>query len=691
MVEVFMFFAKARQRITNMSFRIKLPLMISLLVCVVLTVTAVLCYKVAEGITMVKSKDEIRSTSDRISEGLFTSLSLEQQSTFLITTHRTFRDLLEISNAAEAQNDDTFTSDNQELVDKANGILADSLTGMEGTSILTLLDRSGKVVAASDPESLGGERADRTYFQEAIQGRTVISEGMISKTLGTLGIVFASPIYNDKKEVEGVLVSTANTSFFVNQFQNVKINNEGKVIILDRVGMVLYHSADESLAGKPLESGEYQSIVDLDSSDKLFHGEASSDQKVVFYSKIPRSDWTVIVEDSYVDVNQPLTSMANKMYIVLFSSIAFSVIVGILLSRVMTRPVASITALFRQLAGGDLTVQAKEKYSGEFRELADSFNTMAEGNRQLIASMNASIGVLNQSTAELDRSAQQTSASITDTSATALEISRAMESQAKDTEAIVDQFMNVGSKIVSVNEISQSVMAQADELTDAFQNNHEVIDALIAVNDRNEAEVHNISNITVQLAESSSGIQQITSTITEIANQTKLLALNASIEAVRAGEQGRGFAVVASEIRKLAEQTTAQSDDINRIVMQTIEHVEQNNQSVQTIEAISKQHKSSVIQTKDTFQFATQNMQRMMEQVQAIASQIESIERDKDEVLSAAQSLSASGEEVSASIEEVTATMEEQSAMTGHLAELVQTIDALTKRLAEESARFKTS
>lgn len=78
MVEVFMFFAKARRRITNMSFRIKLPLMISLLVCVVLTVTAVLCYKVAEGITMVKSKDEIRSTSDRISEGLFTSLSLEQ-------------------------------------------------------------------------------------------------------------------------------------------------------------------------------------------------------------------------------------------------------------------------------------------------------------------------------------------------------------------------------------------------------------------------------------------------------------------------------------------------------------------------------------------------------------------------------------------------------------------------------------
>ncbi|MGQ8872620.1 methyl-accepting chemotaxis protein [Paenibacillus sp. TSA_86.1] len=685
-----MFFAKAGQRLRNMSFRIKLPLMISLLVCIVLTVTAVLCYKIAEGITQDKSKDEIHANSDRIGSGLLTSLQLSKQAAYLITKHKAFEQLLAVRSANNGQDAKAFFTENQALVNESSDILAKSLEGIEGAVVLMLIDKNGTVVAANDPKSLGGDRADRAYFKEAIQGRQVISEGIISKTLGTLGTVFASPMYDENEQINGIVIATISTSFFTNQLEDVKINDEGKVIVLDRVGKVMYHSADAKLAGKPLESGEYKSLVDLAPSDELQQGEVSTEEKVAFYSKIPQADWTIIVEDSYVDVNQPLTSMANKMYIVLFSSIAFSVLVGILLSRVMTRPVTSITTLFKQLAGGDLTVQAKDKYSGEFSELADSFNTMAEGNRQLIASMNASIGVLNKSTAELDRSAQQTSTSITDTTATALEISRAMESQANDTEAIVDQFMSVGSKIVNVNEMSQSVMAQADEITDAFQNNHEVIDALIAVNDRNEAEVHNISKITVQLAESSSGIQQITSTITEIANQTKLLALNASIEAARAGEQGRGFAVVASEIRKLAEQTTAQSEDINRIVMQTIEHVEQNNQSVRAIEAIAEQHKSSVMQTKETFNFATRNMQDMMNQVQAIASEIESIERDKDEVLGAAQNLSASGEEVSASIEEVTATMEEQSSMTGHLAELVQTIDALTNKLAAESARFKT-
>ncbi|KAA2301331.1 methyl-accepting chemotaxis protein, partial [Clostridioides difficile] len=181
--------------------------------------------------------------------------------------------------------------------------------------------------------------------------------------------------------VQGVLVSAASTSFFVNQLQNININDEGKVIILDRVGTVIYDSADEKLAGQKMESGEYQSLIDLAPGAELQQGDISTDEKVAYYSKIPRSDWTVIVEDKLSDVQKPLRAMAKQMYIVLFSAIAVSVVAGILISLLVTRPITRLTVLFRQLAGGDLTVQAQGKYSGEFKQLVDSFNTMAAGNK----------------------------------------------------------------------------------------------------------------------------------------------------------------------------------------------------------------------------------------------------------------------------------------------------------------------
>ena len=104
-----MFFAKAGQRLRNMSFRVKLPLMISLLVCIVLTVTAVLCYKIAESITQDKSKDEIHANSDRIGAGLYTSLHLSEQAAFLMTKHKAFEQLLAIRGANQGQDANVFS------------------------------------------------------------------------------------------------------------------------------------------------------------------------------------------------------------------------------------------------------------------------------------------------------------------------------------------------------------------------------------------------------------------------------------------------------------------------------------------------------------------------------------------------------------------------------------------------------
>jgi methyl-accepting chemotaxis protein len=671
----------------GLSLQYKLPAMIGLLVCVMLGLTSLLSIRIASDITLTKSKDEIKATSNRIGEGMATAVELELQSVYLASLHNELMELLQIRNAS-GQSDDEFLAANASLSARSNAVLLKSMEMIKGIETLSLLDAKGITVASSNPGSIKGDRSERQYFKDSIAGKSVISEQLVSQATGNLVNVFAVPLKDDGGKVQGVLLATVISSFFVDKLENIQINEEGKVLILDRAGTIVYHSADETLVGQPLEGDEYKEQVAA-ISDTLVQGEVDFPDKAAFYSNVPVADWTVIVEDRYADVRKPIDTMVRNIVWVMLAAVVLSLVCGVVMSLLITKPIIRLTGLFKLMADGDLTVSAEGKYNGELKQLADSFNLMAERNRKLIASMNGSIAVLNESASALGVTSSRTSAAVGETSVTAMEIARAMEQQANDTESIVDKFTGVGEKIANVNGTSRSIKEKADEITGIFHANHRVIETLVEINGKNELEVQKISDATRELAASSSGIVQMTGAISEIANQTKLLALNASIEAARAGEQGRGFAVVATEIRKLAEQTTQQSYDIHAIVHETIERIEENSRSVQAIEAISSLHNESVEQTRHSFEHISELVSDIVEQVRAMAYELGRIEQDKNDVLEAAQSLSASGEEVSASIEQVTATVQEQATMVEQLAGMASSIDKLTGELSKAATQFR--
>jgi methyl-accepting chemotaxis protein len=238
--------------------------------------------------------------------------------------------------------------------------------------------------------------------------------------------------------------------------------------------------------------------------------------------------------------------------------IAFAIVLalgGLAVTWISRQIAGGITLLMegtRRVAEGDLTAAVAVGARDELGQLALAFNRMLEGLRELNTQINGTSATLVTIAGEL--------------SATVSEQSASVQQQASAVTETVSTIEEMTRSATSVAETAQSVSSGAAASVEASSRGEaalkQSVEGMLAIREQ----VQNIAATILELSERTQQIGGIIATVDDFAEQSSLLALNASIEAARAGEQGKAFSVVATEIKKLAEQSQQATDKVRSIL-----------------------------------------------------------------------------------------------------------------------------
>jgi methyl-accepting chemotaxis protein len=232
----------------------------------------------------------------------------------------------------------------------------------------------------------------------------------------------------------------------------------------------------------------------------------------------------------------------------------------------VSKAISSLMKSISQASRGDLTTRFNTKRNDEFKILADGISNMMESMRKLIGEVQVVGTKVSGSAGELSNTSEELLTATKGISLTIDDIEKGIVQQSNDTEQCL---LKISSLSVQVNEVSNHT-SEIERIADNTKNiAGEGIITIDELNKKSKATADITQNVIQKIEEfeiQSKTISGFINVINEIAAQTNLLSLNASIEAARAGDAGRGFAVVAGEIRKLADQSVQASKQIEGIV-----------------------------------------------------------------------------------------------------------------------------
>jgi methyl-accepting chemotaxis protein len=383
-----------------------------------------------------------------------------------------------------------------------------------------------------------------------------------------------------------------------------------------------------------------------------------------------------------------IDNIVTFMIVISVTAILVALALATIISLQIAKPIVHASKAIEKVANGDLSIEnIQVKNKDEIGAMIHSVNSMVTGLREVVVQVRDSSTQVAASSEQLSASAQESTFASEQIAQIIEQSADGMDVQLKHLKKIHGLIEEMSGNILQITKSSETMLVTVDNTFQVTDQGALSIEKVVnQMNLINEG-VSNASQIIRKLGQRSSEINSILGMITQIADQTNLLALNAAIEAARAGEHGKGFAVVADEVRKLAEESKKSADQITKMISYIQTETEL---AVSSMEEQSNKVSDGFEYSQDAkkaFTLIGQSMGEVIEKVSDVSCAIEllsihskNVEQAIDEVKVIAEGGVTTTREVAAGTEENVATLQEVTASAQDLSEMAETLQELVSR-----------
>ena len=295
---------------------------------------------------------------------------------------------------------------------------------------------------------------------------------------------------------------------------------------------------------------------------------------------------------------------------------------------------------------------------------------------------------VNNTSQEFTLISQESAKAVEEIAKTIEQIAVSATVQARDTENGVNQIFELGNIIEKDQQYLLDLNNSTEKVEKMKNEGSESINDLMERTKERERYMERIQEGIIKTNQSAEKINSASQMIQAVAEQTNLLALNAAIEAARAGEAGRGFAVVAEEIKKLAEQSSNSTKEIDMIVNELQVNSQNAVELIGKSTFISKKQEDSVIITEARFKGIAEAIEKTKEIVGKLNISGQDMETKKNQIIDILKNLACIAEENAASTQQVSAASEEQTASMIEIANASQGLSHLAQELQQAIDKF---